>query len=165
MSINRNLQTFSEAYRIYISLLFQYIIKFKFLVKLKKFTVTLASAEFSVKHISSLWWARAMHSVAECTSPWVLTREAVMVKESTLILISTLDFSPLSLMECHPMVNNPLCLSVHVPVITQKCKGTVWCRKSTGLKVRRADSKPSSSTNYLTLEKPLHLSEHLIYLL
>ena len=74
------------------------------------------------------------------------------VKESTLVLISTLDFPPISLMECHLILNNPLGLSVHIPVITQKCKETLCCGKSTVLKVRKADSKPSSSINYLTLK-------------
>lgn len=133
------------------------------LLQCRRSLLPLASSELLVKHISSLWLTREVHFVAECTLPWVLSPDTVTVKGSTFVLISTLDFSPLSLMECHPILTNPLSLSVHIPVITQKCKGTVRCRKSTGLKVRRTDYKPSSSTNYLTLENLL--SEHLVYLL
>ena len=87
------------------------------------------------------------------------------VKESTLVLISTLDFSPISLMECHLVLNNPLGLSVHIPVITQKCKETIYCGKSTVLKVRKADSKPSSSINYLTLKSHFTYLNILFYFL
>lgn len=93
-----------------------------------------------------------------------MPREAVTVKENTLVLISTLDFSPLCLMDCHPILTNPWSLSVHALLITQKCKGPAWCRKNTGLKRQKSRFQTLLFHSLFEFGKSLYFSENVVLL-
>lgn len=116
-----------------------------------KSTVPLGSAELGHTHFLIVI-RREVHLIPECASSWVLSLVAVIVRESTLVLISTLDFSFLSLMECYPLVSNPLSLSAHALSLFKNVSEEHSVERALGILVRRADSNPSSSTNYLTSE-------------
>lgn len=79
--------------------------------------------------------------------------------------MAALIFLVFPLMEFDSILINPLNLLVHIPVISQTCKETAWYSTSTGLKVRGADFRPPSSTNYLECGKSLYFCEHPVHVL